>query len=81
MLVVSSQSGVVGMTREHVAIASALDVPMFVVITKTDLGRPQSTVDQLMALLTSPGVRKVFIEVRPQVAKFLRISQSVAEKT
>uniref|UniRef100_A0A0A9X3A5 GTP-binding protein 2 n=2 Tax=Lygus hesperus TaxID=30085 RepID=A0A0A9X3A5_LYGHE len=66
MLVVSSQSGVVGMTREHVAITSALDVPMFMVITKTDLGRPQSTVDQLSALLTSPGVRKIPMVIKTE---------------
>ncbi|BES97818.1 unnamed protein product [Nesidiocoris tenuis] len=66
MLVVSSQSGVVGMTREHVAIASALDVPMFVVITKTDLGRTQSTVEQLSALLTAPGIRKIPMVVKTE---------------
>lgn len=60
MLVVSGQAGVVGMTREHVVITSALEVPMFVVVTKTDLGSESTTLDHVKQLLTSPGCRKVF---------------------
>lgn len=59
MLVVSGQAGVVGMTREHVAIAGALEVPMFIVITKTDLGSEGSTLDHVKQMLKSPGCRKV----------------------
>lgn len=64
MLVVSGQAGVVGMTREHVAISNALEVPMFIVITKTDLGSESSTLDHVKQLLKSPGCRKVPMVVK-----------------
>lgn len=59
MLVVSGQAGVVGMTREHIAISNALEVPLFIVITKTDLGSESSTLEHVKQLLKSPGCRKV----------------------
>ena len=62
MLIVSSQAGVVGMTREHVTLSNALEVPLFVVVTKTDLGSDYDTVEHIKQLLTSPGVRKVITE-------------------
>jgi len=64
MLVVSGQGGVVGMTREHVAISSALEVPMFVVVTKTDLGPENGTVEHIKQMLTAPGCRKVPLEIK-----------------
>ncbi|XP_014241159.1 GTP-binding protein 2 [Cimex lectularius] len=64
MLVVSSQAGVVGMTREHVAIAAALEVPMFIVVTKTDLGHSRDTIVNVKQMLTSPGIRKVPIVIK-----------------
>ena len=36
MLVVSAGAGVVPMTHEHLAIAVALDVPFFILVTKVE---------------------------------------------
>ncbi|XP_014275883.1 GTP-binding protein 2 isoform X2 [Halyomorpha halys] len=66
MLIVSGQAGVVGMTREHVAITCALEVPMFVVITKTDLGSESTTLDHVKQLLTSPGCRKIPMVIKTE---------------
>lgn len=41
MLVVDASVGVRGMTREHLKIATALEVAVFVVMTKTDLATPE----------------------------------------
>lgn len=59
MLVVSGSAGIVGMTREHLAIAIALDVPFFIVVTKTDVVSPVDTLRNLGSVLKSAGCRKV----------------------
>lgn len=61
MLVVSGRAGVLGMTCEHLALAVALDVPLFVVVTKTDLGSPDETVLCLQSILKSVGCCRVSI--------------------
>lgn len=53
MLVVSSQAGVIGMTKEHFSLLHALEVPVFIVITKTDLGPHYSCVEAVRSLLTT----------------------------
>lgn len=59
MLVVSSVLGIVGMTREHLAITMALEVPFFVVVTKVDISSPKPILDELEALIQAVGCRKV----------------------
>ncbi|XP_063231438.1 GTP-binding protein 2 [Bacillus rossius redtenbacheri] len=59
VLVASSSAGVVGTTREHLALALALDVPFSVVVSKTDLAPPAATLAALDAVLKSVGCRKV----------------------
>lgn len=59
MLVVSGSAGIVGMTQEHLALATALDVPFFITITKTDVTTPADTLLSLEAMLKSAGCRKV----------------------
>lgn len=48
---VGSNAGIVGMTKEHLGLALALNVPVFVVVTKIDMcpanilqGRPSAVV-------------------------------------
>ncbi|MGC9117569.1 MAG: GTP-binding protein [Thermoproteus sp.] len=62
MLVVAANSGVQRMTKEHLAVAVAVGVPVFVVVTRLDI-TPKSvlerTVDDVVGLLKMPGVSKV----------------------
>ena len=61
MVVVGSNHGITRMTKEHVGMAMALKVPIFVVITKTDLcPEPvmEETMKQLFRLLKMAGARK-----------------------
>lgn len=37
LLQVGSNAGIVGMTKEHLGLALALNVPVFVVVTKIDM--------------------------------------------
>lgn len=59
MLVVSAGGGCSGTSKEHLSIVRALDMPFFIVVTKTDITSPEQTVQELKNLLTSIGCRKV----------------------
>lgn len=62
MLMVGANAGVIGMTKEHLGLALALGVPVFVVVTKIDMAPPnvlQETMKLLQRILRSPGVRKI----------------------
>ncbi len=59
--------GVSGMTKEHLGIALALRVPVFVVITKIDMCPDnilKETMQQIKKILKSPGSRKIPIVIR-----------------
>ncbi|XP_005099040.1 GTP-binding protein 2 [Aplysia californica] len=67
MLVVSANNGIVGTTKEHLGYALALDVPVFVVVTKVDMCRLavlERTLSQLEQILKSPGVKRVPIRIK-----------------
>ncbi|UJR27923.1 hypothetical protein I4U23_009183 [Adineta vaga] len=62
MLMVGANAGVIGMTKEHLGLALALGVPVFVVVTKIDMAPPnvlQETMRLLQRILRSTGVRKI----------------------
>uniref|UniRef100_A0A5S6QJ33 Tr-type G domain-containing protein n=1 Tax=Trichuris muris TaxID=70415 RepID=A0A5S6QJ33_TRIMR len=67
MLLVGANAGAVGMAKEHLGLALALNVPVFVVVTKIDMC-PSSilerSVKMLIKLLKSPGCRKFPIMVQ-----------------
>ncbi|XP_058507457.1 GTP-binding protein 2 [Solea solea] len=62
MLVVSASTGIAGTTREHLGLAMALKVPIFIVVSKVDLctrATVERTVRQLERVLKQPGCNKV----------------------
>ncbi|RCI16443.1 hypothetical protein L249_2470 [Ophiocordyceps polyrhachis-furcata BCC 54312] len=62
LLMVAANNGLVGMSKEHLGIALALNVPVMVVVTKTDICPPNilaQTMTQIVKMLKSPGARKV----------------------
>jgi len=68
---VAANNGLIGMSKEHLGIAVALNVPIMVVITKIDICPPQileQTINQITRILKSPGARKipVFIKNREE---------------
>lgn len=66
MLMIGANAGVVGMTKEHLGLALALNVPVFVVITKIDMcpsNVMQNTMKLLHKVLKSPGCRKIPVMV------------------
>jgi GTPase len=69
MLMIGANAGVVGMTKEHLGLALALNVPVFVVVTKMDMCPAnvlQNTRKLLQRVLKSPGCRKIPVNVTTQ---------------
>ncbi|GAP87488.1 putative GTP-binding protein 1 [Rosellinia necatrix] len=71
LLMVAANNGLIGMSREHLGIALALNVPIMVVITKIDICPPnilEDTITQITKILKSPGAKKmpIFINNREE---------------
>merc|ERR1719323_2762558 len=83
MLMVGANAGVVGMTKEHLGLALALSVPVFVVVTKIDMCPPnvlQETLKLLIRILKSPGCRKFPVLVKSQDDVILSATKFVSER-
>ncbi|XP_052788264.1 GTP-binding protein 1-like [Mya arenaria] len=67
MLMIGANAGIIGMTKEHLGLALALQVPVFVVVTKIDMC-PANVLDDtlklLQKILKSPGCRKMPVLVQ-----------------
>lgn len=69
LLIVGANAGIVGMSKEHLSVALALNAPVVCVVTKVDSTPPNvldATCKQLSKILRSPGCRKspVFVKNR-----------------
>lgn len=83
MLMVGANAGVVGMTKEHLGLALALSVPVFVVVTKIDMCPPnvlQETLRLLVRILKSPGCRKVPVMVKSSDDVVISATNFVSER-
>jgi GTPase len=81
ILIVGANAGLIGMSKEHLAIALALNVPVVVCITKIDMTPPNiaaETMKQVIKILKSPGCRKVPVLVR-SIETAVEISQAYAK--
>ena len=62
MLRISANNGIAGTTKEHLGFSLALEVPVFIVVNKTDLCHQkllQQTLNSIQTLLKSPGVNRM----------------------
>ncbi|KAI8611271.1 P-loop containing nucleoside triphosphate hydrolase protein [Chytriomyces sp. MP71] len=62
MLMIGANAGIIGMTKEHLGLALALNVPVYIVITKIDMCPAnvlENTIKQLTKILKSSGCRKI----------------------
>lgn len=69
MLMIGANSGVIGMTKEHLGLALVLKVPVFVVVTKIDMCPANvlgETLNLLHRVLKSQGCRKIPVNVQDQ---------------
>lgn len=83
MLMVGANAGIIGMTKEHLGLALALNVPVFVVVTKVDMCPTnvlQDTLRLLLKVLKSPGCRKTPLLVRTKDDVVLSATNFVSER-
>ncbi|KAK0174883.1 hypothetical protein PV327_010599 [Microctonus hyperodae] len=83
MLMVGANAGIVGMTKEHLGLALALSVPVFVVITKIDMcpnNVLQENLRLLIRILKSPGCRKVPVLVKTPDDVVISATNFVSER-
>lgn len=83
MLMIGANAGIIGMTKEHLGLALALSVPVFVVITKIDMCPPNVLNDNLKLLfkiLKSQGCRKVPVMVKNTDEVVLSATNFVSER-
>lgn len=67
LIVVGANMGVQRMTKEHLGIALALKIPIFIVVTKIDLAPEEikkQTIDNLFKILKSSGAQKMPILIK-----------------
>lgn len=83
LLMVAANNGLIGMSKEHLGIALALNVPVMVVITKIDICPPQileQTITQLTRILKSPGARKIPIFIKNHQETVETATQFVSQR-
>ena len=83
LLMVAANNGLIGMSKEHLGIALALNVPVMVVITKIDICPPQilqQTITQLTRILKSPGARKIPIFIKNREETVNTATQFVSQR-
>ncbi len=80
---VAANNGLIGMSKEHLGIALALNVPVMVVITKIDICPPhilEQTIKQITGILKSPGARKIPIFIKNREDCISTATQSVSQR-
>ncbi|THH31777.1 hypothetical protein EUX98_g2383 [Antrodiella citrinella] len=82
ILIVGGNAGLIGMSKEHLAIALALSVPVVVCITKIDMTPANvlaETIKQVTRILKSPGCRKTPVFVK-SMETAVEVSQVFAKE-
>lgn len=83
MLMVAANNGLIGMSKEHLGIALALNVPIMVVVTKIDICPPnilEQTIQQITKILKSPAARKLPIFIRNREECINTATQFVSQR-
>ncbi|KAK0752915.1 P-loop containing nucleoside triphosphate hydrolase protein [Schizothecium vesticola] len=83
LLMVAANNGLIGMSKEHLGIALALNVPVMVVITKIDICPPQileQTITQVTKILKSQGAKKIPIFIKTHEECINTATQFVSQR-
>ncbi|KAG0170896.1 hypothetical protein DFQ29_009091 [Apophysomyces sp. BC1021] len=83
ILLVGANSGLVGMTREHLGIAVSLNIPVIVVVTKVDHCPPNilnDTIKDLTRILKSKSCRKIPLFVKTTADVVMTAQHFVSER-
>ena len=80
---VAANNGLVGMSKEHLGIALALNVPVMIVVTKIDICPPnilEETLTQIKKVMKSPGARKMLTFIRTREECVNTATQFVSQR-
>jgi GTPase len=83
ILMVGANAGIIGMTKEHLGLSLALNVPVMIVVTKIDMCPAnilESTINQLTKILRSSGCRKIPIFINNTEDVLIATSSFVSER-
>ncbi|GFS92678.1 GTP-binding protein 2 [Nephila pilipes] len=83
VLVISAVSGLSGIAKEHLGLATVVDIPIVVVINKIDIASPsclKKTLLQLQELLQTPGYKKISFQVSTEDDAFTAASSFASDK-
>lgn len=80
LVVASGTEGVNAMTKEHLVIALALELPFFIVVTKIDVTPPDTILMELKNIVTAMGCRKVPLLVTTDDDMLTAGSQQLSEQ-
>jgi GTPase len=83
LLMVAANNGLVGMSKEHLGIALALNVPVMVIVTKIDICPPnilEETIAQITKIMKSPGARKIPTFIRDREECINTATQFVSQR-
>lgn len=80
LVVASGTEGINAMTKEHLVIALALELPFFIVVTKIDVTPPDTILMELKNIVTAMGVRKVPLLVTTDDDMLTAGSQQLSEQ-
>lgn len=83
MLMVGANAGMIGMAKEHLALAFALSTPTFVVITKIDMAPPavlEGNIRILTKLLKGSSCRKTPVLIKTKEDMMLAIENFISQR-
>ncbi|GFQ91912.1 GTP-binding protein 2 [Trichonephila clavata] len=83
VLVISAVSGLSGIAKEHLGLATVVDIPIVVVINKIDIASSsclKKTLLQLQELLQTPGYKKISFQVSTEDDAFTAASLFASDK-
>ncbi|KAL3901778.1 MAG: hypothetical protein SGCHY_000356 [Lobulomycetales sp.] len=83
ILMVGANAGMIGMTKEHLGLSLAMNVPVMIVVTKIDMCPPnilEATLNQLTRILRSSGCRKIPIFINNVEDVLIATSSFVSER-
>lgn len=83
LLMVAANNGLVGMSKEHLGVALALNIPIMVVITKIDICPPnilEETITQIKKIMKSPDARKIPTFIRNREECINTATQFVSQR-
>jgi selenocysteine-specific translation elongation factor len=80
MLMIGANAGIVGMTKEHLGLALALSVPVFVVVTKIDMCPPNVLQARARFIKVHPGLPDFSWSKHTKMGKIYQMNRNYTKR-